>query len=358
MNVHLTSGCEGLHARTMTPRFTCLFLCAAVATAFGHPHHGQSEPMRQAASAFLASLTPEQREAATGAMDDPARTTWTYLPGKRKGVPLDQMEDKQKALATALLQSALSERGHWQATTVMQLELALRDLGQGAHRDPERYFFVVYGTPVPGEPWGWRVEGHHLSLHFTINESGEVADTPAFLGANPAHVQVGSLAGTRALEKEEDLGQALVHSLTQEQLAQALLSDQAPGDIVTRSKSRIERETPAGIPWGALDPPQQEHLTTLVRCYIDRFAPDLAAADWALIQSGGMEDLHFAWAGSLEPDARHYYRVQGQTFVIEFDKVGRDANHSHCVLRFFDRDFGRDFLKEHYEASPHTSSAP
>lgn len=321
-----------------------------------HPAHDESRPptaaaMSEAARNFLDSLDEKQRTAATGDLTHEARTQWTYLPGDRKGIMLEAMSEAQRQKAHALLQSALSDRGLWQATTIMQLEQVLRDLGGGAHRDPDLYAVAVYGEPKSGHPWAWRIEGHHLSLHFTVAEDGAISDSPAFLGANPARVPSGDLKGTRALGKEEDRGRELMLDLDEKQQQQARIGDKAPRDIVTRSKSRIEREAPQGIAFSELNSEQQEALQSIIRLYIDRFAPDLAEADWQLVTAHDFQDIHFAWAGSLEPDQRHYYRIQGEAFLIEFDKVQK--NHVHSVLRFFGRDFGRDFLKEHHEAHTH-----
>jgi len=321
------------------------------------PAHGATpdtaNSMRDAAMAFLDSLEPDQRESVTAGMDHPSRVEWTYLPGKRKGLPFKAMNSTQREKAQALMRSALSAEGFDKAETIMQLEQVLRELTGQQHRDPGLYYFAIHGEPEAGKAWSWRVAGHHLALHFTISPEGEVSVTPSFWGANPARVPSGELEGTRALGEEEDLGRALVLSLADSQQQVAILSDRAPGDIVTRSKSQIDRMDPEGIAYGDLDATQQKQLVALVRLYLQRFARELAAEDWDRIAGENLADLHFAWAGSLEPDQRHYYRIQGDTFLIEFDKVGRDANHTHSVLRFFDRDFGYDFLKEHYEADAH-----
>lgn len=309
--------------------------------------------MREAASAFLDSLDSTQREAVTAGLDHPSRVEWTYLPGKRKGLTFNEMNAEQREKAEGLMRSALSLEGYEQAQTIMQLEQVLRELTGQKHRDPGLYYFAIHGEPVAGEAWAWRVAGHHLALHFTISPEDEVSVTPSFWGANPARVPSGDLAGTRALGKEEDLGRELITSLDETQRTSAIIADKAPGDIVTRSKSKIDRMAPEGIAYGDLDEAQQKQLVALIQLYLRRFSNELAAEDWDRIAGENLADLHFAWAGSLEPDQRHYYRIQGDTFVIEFDKVGRDANHAHSVLRFFDRDFGRDFLKDHYEADSH-----
>jgi hypothetical protein len=279
---------------------------------------------------------------------------WHFVPRERRGLPLKDMTGAQRALAKALLEAGLGARGYLKASTVMELELVLRELGGNpAVRDPELYFISIFGTPSAAQPWGWRAEGHHLSLNFTIVRATLVATAPAFLGANPARVPSGARQGLRALAAEEDLARELVRSLDASQRAIAILPGDAPRDIVTGNAAQVDPLSPAGIPASRLTAGQKELLWRLIDEYLSRMADDLAAERRAKLSGGDFDAVTFAWAGTLEPGGPHYYRVQGPTFLIEFDNSQNDGNHVHSVWRDFNGDFGRDLLREHLRTAQH-----
>ncbi len=312
--------------------------------------------MAEAASQFIRSLAPEQRERASFPLTAAERTAWHFIPTEtfeRHGVTLGEMTPPQRTLAHALVESALSERGFLTARAIMDLETVLHALEPEGRlvRDPERYFFSVFGEPAARGAWGWRVEGHHLSLNFSIAGGAMVTSTPMFLGANPAEVQEGPQAGLRVLGRHEDLARALVMALDAKQRPQAIISDTAPNDIETMNRLDIEPLSPAGIAAAAMAEPQRAMLVQLVNTYITMMAPDIAADRAAEIQKAGLEKITFAWAGSTTRGERHYYRVQGPTFLIEFDNTQNDANHVHAVWRDFRGDFGRDLLRDHLAAA-------
>jgi hypothetical protein len=266
------------------------------------------------------------------------------------------MSEAQRTAAHELLRAGLSPGGYTTATAVMELEGILRDIeGSGARfaRDPEQYFFSIFGTPGDSGAWGWRVEGHHLSLHFTIVDGSWVATAPAFLGANPAEVREGPRTGLRILAEREDLARQLLSSLDEAQHATAVISADAPNDIVTGADLDIEPLTPAGIRASALRADQRELLLSLIEVYATLATEDVAAARLGALREAGIDDISFAWAGGGEPGDRHYYRVQGPTFLVEYDNTQNDANHIHSVWRDFDGDFGADILREHLAAVAH-----
>lgn len=310
--------------------------------------------MARAANAFLASLEPEQREQAALDFSHNQRESWDYFPNPRSGepragLPLKEMRADQQQLAYALLASALSQPGYFKAMTIMTLERILwENEGQSPMRDPELYYFAIFGQPG-AQKWGWRVEGHHLSVNLTIAGGKVIAQTPTFLGANPAEIVDGPRAGLKTLREEEELARELARSFTQEQAATGILSDEAPREILTRADHKVDALKPLGIGWPELTEPQRELLARLVREYLENYRPELAAADWQRIQDDGVENLHFAWAGGLEPRQGHYYRVQGRHFLLEYDNTQGGANHIHSVWRDFQGDFGRDILREHYK---------
>jgi hypothetical protein len=311
-----------------------------------------SAEMAAAANNFLKTLTPEQKEKAAFDFANDERKNWHFIPRTRKGLPLKEMTQEQRLLAQALLATGLSNRGYSKAVSIMSLEAVLADLEKGkaggAVRDPELYFVSIFGTPGKA-PWGWRVEGHHLALNFTAPDGSTPVVTPNFFGTNPGEVKTGARAGTRILGAEEDLGRALVKSLTEEQRKTAVILEKAPAEVFNDPK-RVDPTKPEGITRAQLTPEQDAALVKLVQEYLFRCRPDVAAADWARVEKAGPDKLFFAWAGSIEPGQPHYYRVQGGNFVLEYDNTQNDANHVHSLWRDFDRDFGADALKAHLDA--------
>ncbi|WZO98263.1 DUF3500 domain-containing protein [Isosphaeraceae bacterium EP7] len=312
--------------------------------------------MAAAANNLLASLSPEQRSKIGFEFGDPLRHDWHFIPRARKGLPIKEMSSEQHALAQGLLASGLSQRGFIRAETIISLEKILFDLeqGKGPTRDPELYFFNLFGTPGstdPKQPWGWRFEGHHLALNFTIVGDKGVAGGPTFMGSNPGQVKEGARKGLRALAEEEDLGRALVKSLDEARRKKAIILEVAPTDIISMASRKASPLEPAGILMADLTDDQKAQLNELVVLYAERLRPELAARDLAKILKAGVDKVGFAWAGGLEPGEKHYYRIQGPTFLIEYDNTQGNANHIHSVWRDFDGDFGEDILKGHYEGA-------
>jgi hypothetical protein len=313
-----------------------------------------SAAMKHAADAFLAGLEPAQRTRAQFAFADAERLNWHFVPRERRGLPLKEMTPPQRDLARRLLQAGLSQRGMVRADTIMALELVLRELGQNPNvRDPERYFFSIFGTPSDSAPWGWRVEGHHLALNFTIFGGRPVATSPSFMGANPAEVRTGSRRGLRALAPEEDLARELVASLNASQLATAIIATEAPREIMTGNAVEVDALAPPGIAVGKLERAQAALLLRVVDEYLSRMSEPLAAERRTRLERSDFSQITFAWAGSTERGQPHYYRIQGPSFLIEYDNTQNDANHVHTVWRDFAGDFGRDLLREHYRSAPH-----
>jgi len=215
-------------------------------------------------------------------------------------------------------------------------------------RNPIKYFISVYGKPDAKGTWGWRFEGHHLSLSFTIVDGKLFSGTPSFMGSNPAEVKEGPRKGVRVLGREEDLARQLVKSLDATQQNAALFDKVAPKDIITAADRTAKALSPEGIAYGKLDAKQKAQLKAVVGEYVNRLRPDLAKMDLAKIEKGGWDKVHFAWAGPMEPGEGHYYRVQGPTFLLEYDNTQNGANHVHAVWRDFNGDFGDDLLKKHY----------
>jgi len=335
----------------------CLLICAvALLTAAVQriADEQANDAMLRAASGFLAGLEPDKRAKAQFQFADAERLNWHFIPRERKGLALKEMSPAQRELARALLAAGLSQRGVLKANAIIELELVLREMGGAPNvRDPELYFFSIFGTPSSTEAWGWRMEGHHMSLNFTIVDGRPVATSPSFLGANPAEVRIGSRRGLRALAPEEDLAREFVTSLNAEQRAAAIINAEAPRDIITMNAGEVRPLAPAGIAAARLDPRQRQLLLRIIDEYVARMADGIAAERRTRLERSDFGQITFAWAGSTAKGAPHYYRIQGPSFLIEYDNTQNDANHIHSVWRDFAGDFGRDLLREHYRQSPH-----
>jgi len=322
-------------------------LCALTGVAAG-----QDGKMRVAVENVLSELPAPLRAQATKPFEDRDRVEWHYVPRRRNGVSFKEMDKPARDATHALLRSALSATGYRKVTNIIELELVLREIETfGWMRDPERYHLTVYGTPDAAKRWGWRFEGHHLSLNFTLAGDKLAVDTPSFFGANPATVQKGASKGLRALGEEHDAGWALLESLSAAQRKEAVFEERTYGDIVTANKDKVEPLGAAGISAANLDEKQRALLWKLIETYARNFEPGLAEARLARAKPGRAEDLRFGWAGSTARGKPHYYRVQGPLFLIEYDASQNDGNHIHTVWRDFGGDFGRDLLREHYSAA-------
>jgi hypothetical protein len=322
-------------------------------------YHTQSVPvMTAAANAFLNSFPADQRARVMFRFEDGERMNWFYTPVPRKGFPLREMNSAQRQLAMALLSAGLSQRGYIKTTTIMSIEQVLADVeqGQGLKRDPDEYYFSIFGQPSETGLWGYRVEGHHVSQNFTIVD-GKVIGAPSFFGSNPAEVKEGPRKGLRILAREEDLARELIHALTPAQRKTAILNATAYDDILTEhNRQAALKGQPSGLGASALNAAQREKLQNLLDEYANNMPEQLAEAREEQIKAAG-NNLWFAWAGGIERGQKYYYRIQSPTFLIELDQTQDDANHIHSVWRDFNGDFGRDLLKEHYQTS-HTSASP
>ena len=317
--------------------------------------------MSNAAGQFLNSLSPEQRANASFAFNSDDRLRWHFIPNEmfpRKGLMLKDMKAEQRRLANALLGTGLSSRGLVKVQAIIELEDVLKvvEVGGKFARNKEEYLFSVFGTPGPKGAWGWRVEGHHISIRFTITDGSigsQVASSPMFLGSNPAEVREGAQKGTRVLGEEEDAGRALVQALSPDQLRTAVINPVAPTDILTMNKNDLTPLPEEGILHSALQAQQQLLLKRVIEVYVSTMETDVAAERLAVATRAGMDKVRFAWAGSTERGQKHYYRIQGPTFLIEFDNTQNDGNHVHSVWRDFNGDFGRDLLREHLAGVAH-----
>lgn len=311
------------------------------------------QEMAEACRGFLAGLSSDQRAAAVYpfAADD-VRRDWTYVPRERAGLSFGELDRRQRKAVHRLLATALSPHAYAQATSIMALEDVLDHReGGGRGRHCTDYWTVVFGDPTPstgGEVWGWRFEGHHVSVTVTAVD-GEVSISPCFLGANPAVVRHGDAVVLRPLAREEELARSLLDELDGAGRGAAVVADTAPDDIRTRFAARLGGELiPLGLAGAELTGGAAEVLDALVGLYLDRLPPDLAAA-----RRPDPRQVHFAWEGPLARGAGHYYRLQAPDVLIEYDNTQNDANHIHSVCRLGAADFGDDLLARHYARHPH-----
>lgn len=310
--------------------------------------------MRDAANHYLASLSEEQTQQTRFDFAAEERLNWHFIPRERLGLPLREMDQAQRQLALNLLHSGMSYDGFTKAVTIMSLEKILWEMENHApRRDPGGYFISIFGTPDTGKTWGWRVEGHHLSLNFTVVNGKNVAATPSFFGTNPGKVQEGPRKGLQVLASEENQARSLARSLSKEQQAKCIIATEAPKDILTKADRKVEALAQEGIRYADLDAAQKNRLMNLIQTYLKWHRPELQARDWEKIRRAGLDDIRFAWAGSLKVGEGHYYRIQGSTFLLEYDNTQNNANHVHAVYRDFDNDFGIDWLAKHHAETPH-----
>lgn len=338
-------------------RGTAFLLALALvggAVMLGQAKKATGAKMADAANAFVATLSDDEKKQATFGYDDDHRTEWFFTPQQdkdknptRKGLRLEKMTDKQKAAAVELLKVGLSATGDKQAEAIMANEGFLADL-EGKNgalvRNTGWYFVSVFGEPNNTGKWGWRIEGHHLSVNFTLDKGEIVSATPLLFGSNPAEIKDGPKKGTRILPEVEDTAKALIASLTDEQKKAAKQEKQLPE--VKEKQPNAGVGDPIGIPGSKLDEKQQAKLTDLMKAYADRLPADVAESEMKRATDAGLGKVYFAYCIEEDKPGKPYtYRVHGPTFVVEFLNVQADsaknpANHIHSGWRTLPQDFG------------------
>lgn len=303
-------------------------------------------------------LDAAQKAKALYPFDAEERYNFHFFPKEdRKGIAMDELSAAEKEAALNLMKSCLSESAVKKVQDIMELENVLKALEHRQpddhYRDPGHYYFTVFGVPGNNTIWGWRLEGHHISFNFSVNENKLVSGTPGFLGANPAIVPDGPQKGKEVLKEETDEAYTLLQSLSNDQLKKAIITTTAPNEIITFVSRKALIEHPAGIRYAELTPRQQQYVLQLVNLYVHRYTRLFADTMLKEIQAAGLDQLWFAWAGDTQPGIGHphYYRIQGPTIIIEYDNTQNNANHIHTVVRDLQHDFGGDLLLDHYKAS-------
>ena len=315
--------------------------------------HASAAGMTKAAKRFVESLSGDQRDKTIYEYMDGERIFWYYPPVNRHGIPLRDMDDDQRQLAYSLMETGLTDRSFDQAKLIIEHESVLGPLEKEAGvtsfvRDPDLYYWTVFGDPASDkEPWGWRVEGHHISLNFSLWGDKFISMTPFFFGANPAEVRKGPKKGLRILDQREDLAFELMNSLDQGQTSKATIYGEAPYDILTYNASRVSLPPEEGLPASKMNNTQKDILRNLVNVYVNQVRTDMAQEKLQRLEEEGFDGLHWAWGGPVEEGKEHYYRIHGGNFVVEFDNRQNGANHIHSVWRDVENDFANDVLREH-----------
>jgi Protein of unknown function (DUF3500) len=310
-----------------------------------------------AANIFISLLDSPQKHEALLPFDDEERYVYHYFPvNDRKGLSVAMMNDAQRKAAFGLVRSCLAGAAAKKIDEIIRLEILLKQIENRKEddhfRDPAKYFFTIFGIPGNKTIWGWRIEGHHVYFNFSARDNKLVASTPAFLGSNPAIVQDGPDKGREVLKEEKETGLALLKMLDNKQKKKAIIAEEAPGDIITGIKRDATIDSRLGIPYSSLTPPEQQQLLAIIKLYVHRFTKLFADGMLSDIQKAGLSNLYFAWAGHqvTGPGHPHYYRIQGPTFIIEYDNTQNNGNHVHTVMRDLKNDFGGDALLEHYRS--------
>jgi hypothetical protein len=315
-----------------------------------------------AARALLGVLPPTEQSAARFPFDSSERSNWFFVPIDRKGVTLARMPLSARPLVDSLLLTGLSGSGLASAHGIMHHEgilgaLEANDASIPAAsrrvRDSTKYYVSVFGSPNADSLWGWRVEGHHLSVNYTgVGRDAQVV-APLFMGANPARVPSGPSKGLRLFAAEEDVARALVLMLDARKRAVAVFSDTAFEEIVTRNDPRVKPLAREGLRAADMSPGERAQLRRLLDIYLARMAPGPRAHAQRDVDEAGFDELHFGWAGSTNVGEAHYYRIHGPTVLVELDNRQTNANHVHTVWRDLRHDFGGDLLAEHYRRHTH-----
>jgi Protein of unknown function (DUF3500) len=328
----------------------CALLSPMAWAKFRKPMLG--ETITSVGQRFLSQLSDEQKKQALLTYAAAERTDWHFIPKPtRKGLQLKEMTAEQRQAAHDLFKSCLSEIGYDKAQKIISLEDFLRLLqkdGKGPIRDTERYYFTLFGQPEKASKWGISIEGHHMSFNFVIENEKVISFSPLALCTNPATVMNDVLPsipkGLRILANEELIAFQLLESLTPEQKKIAIVANKAPAEVRTPGSPQPPQEAAVGIAYAALNAEQQATLQKLVATYLANLPEEVVAEQTQLLETEGWAKTTFAWMGASTPGIGHYYRVQGQSYVIELvntqpDAAGNAANHVHCVWRNLRGDF-------------------
>ena len=337
--------------------FLILILCV---TNFGlFAQKNSNKEALNSAQDFLKTLDSEKLSKAFLPYETEERRNWFFVPIDRKGLPLMEMNEVQRDAALKLMKASVSTSAVKTTLSIMQLEVILKQIEklplESNRRHPDKYYFSIFGTPDAQKLWGWRIEGHHVSLNFASENGKIISGTPLFFGSNPAIVPEGyPEAGKQIIKQEEILGLDLLHSFTDEQLKKVIVSDKSPTEIMSSNSAHVLRadSLKTGIYFTEMNKNQQQKLVRLISFYVERYPFGFAHEFMEKIEKAGLDKLIFTWMGAKEAkigNGGHYYRIQNPVLFVEYDNTQNNANHVHTVIRDLTDDFGEDMLRKHYE---------
>jgi hypothetical protein len=339
----------------------------------------QSQPdyqaeIKQYAVAFINSLDNLHKHMAVLNFSDTARLKWNNLPvglRARAGMSVGNMTEEQRKLFHRILSASLSSQGYLKATSIMQLDHLLnryydsiyyrKEINDSTFSfirsllwSPRNYYLAIFGNPADSV-WGYKIEGHHLSINFTFMKD-RLSVTPMFVGTDPAEYPIMENAGLRVLGQEEDLGLKLIHMLSSAQQKKATMSKDVPSDIITAAESGKRLVDNWGLLSGEMTKQQQATLQYIIREFVFNLEYDKAVIEYDKILKAGIDKVYFGWIGEYNEAVPHYYILNGPTFLIEFDNNGgprKSANHIHAIWREKGNEYGEDMLRKHYLSTPH-----
>lgn len=325
-------------------------------------------PVREAATAFLASLTQEQREKSVFTVDDDEWRKWMnqhfYI---RQGVGFDEMDDAQREAALGLLRASLSAKGLKLTRDIMRLNHTLGELNDNNFVEYGEwlYWITVMGEPSPDEPWGWQLDGHHVIINYFVL-GDQVVMTPLFVGSEPVIAEDGKYKGTTILQDEQAAGLAMLRALTDAQREEAILdvSKEGNNNLGEAFKDNFVLDY-AGTPVSSFSEEQRMQLLDLIALFVNNLKEGHAEVRMTEVETH-LDATHFAWIGGTENESVYYYRIHSPVILIEFDHQrpaglrhlfpDRKPNrqHIHVVVRTPNgNDYGKDLLRQHYENHPH-----
>ncbi|MFN9719702.1 MAG: DUF3500 domain-containing protein [Planctomycetota bacterium] len=319
-------------------------LCSSITRA----DDGSDKPglaMASAARKLMDILPADQKQKLIYKYDDPERLNWHFIPKDRNGIVLWDLSAEQRKIAEELVKAGLSAAGYAKTLQVRSLEEVLY-LFEGGEEDyrrnrrhPHKYHITIFGTPAPSGLWGWRFEGHHLSLNFSVQDGVIVSSSPEMIGANPALIDAGPKRQLRILATREDLALRILKACTEEKKKTMWISDKAPDDIRGAAEAQAVADAPTGLKYSEMSPEQQQLLKELLGEYMSAMPAQVVRDRLKSIEKGGIENIRMGWWGDSEVNKRHHYVIQGPTFIIEYNNTQNDANHIHAIWRSLEGDF-------------------
>lgn len=334
-----------IHSKRIVVSLAVLGTMGALLLAQGQ-QPGAAKAMVQAAEKFRATLPPDQLAKCSFAFEDPQRLDWHFIPKPRKGLALRELKGDSIKAAQDLIASGLSKSGYEQALSIMSMEEVLYLLEGGdreknrENRNPGKYYISFFGTPSETGKWGLSVEGHHLSLNYTIDKGEVISSTPEFFGANPAYLGAGPKREIRPLGTEEDLARQILKLSNPDQMKVMLVDAKSPGEVRGANKAQAEVTTPFGLQVSKFSADQKDVLGKLLSEYLKNMPADVSAARRTALERAGSDNIYFGWWGGKERNEPHQYYVQGPTFIIEYNNTQNEANHVHSFWRDLGGDFG------------------